>query len=599
MSITSSPNAPGDTSPEPLPAAAPVVPARASWQSHTAIVAALAAVAVFGVLAYVNRWISDDGLIVVREVRQILAGNGPNYNPFQRDEVDTSALWTWVLALAALIFRGDVAVDAVVLGIECTIAGLLFALGGCFRLHRAHGATGLLLPAGVLVPVAVSTFWDFASSGLETGLAMLWLGLSWWLLTGIGERAGTARMVATAVIIGLGPLVRPDFALVTAVFGVAGLLLRRPAWWRGLLYCAAGLAVPVGYEIFRAGYYGILEPMPGLAKEASVAFVSRGFDYLNDFVGTYQLWLPLALICVVGTRLLARSGLDRRAAVLATAPILAGLLLGAYVVWVGGDYMHGRMWVPVVFTLLLPVMLVPVPAVRSVEAVGVVLLLVWAVAAGGWARTSYQGFAFGQNGITNERSYEAAAYREPDPATSASRTRDNDLLPTLARLTAGGRILVLSGGSTANGPLWTIKLAASVPDRSGFFYDNMGITDEVVPLTGTVIDVNGLATPLAGHLQLTQRGRPGHEKWLPVAWVLAEYADPAAVAAMPATQDVTKAQVAAARHALTCGRLKDLMDSVNQPMTPGRFWHNLTGSFSRTALRIPADPVAAEREFCG
>ncbi|HKN96898.1 MAG TPA: hypothetical protein VJX10_07270, partial [Pseudonocardiaceae bacterium] len=415
----------------------------------------------------------------------------------------------------------------------------------------------------------------------------------------VTENSGRARMVTTAAIIGLGPLVRPDFTLAMVIFGVAGLLLSRPTWRRGLLFCLSGLALPVAYEVFRAGYYGILEPMPGLAKEGSVPFVGRGFDYLNDFVGTYQLWIPLALICVIGTRLLSRGRLDQRTTILAATPVMTGLLLGAYVVWVGGDYMHGRMWVPVVFTLLLPIMLVPVPSLRAVETVGVVLLLVWAVVAGGWARTSYQGIAFGVNGITNERSYEAAAYQDDDPTTSASRARDNTFLPTLAHLTAAGRILVMSSGTTANGTLWTIRLSGSVPDRSGFFYDNMGITDEVVPLDGTVVDVNGLATPLGGHLLLTERGRPGHEKWLPSAWVLAEYADPAAVAAMPDTKDVTKAQVAAARHALTCGRLRDLMDSVNQPMTPGRFWHNLVGSFSRTSLRIPADPVAAEREFCG
>jgi len=34
---------------------------------------------------------------------------------------------------------------------------------------------------------------------------------------------------------------------------------------------------------------------------------------------------------------------------------------------------------------------------------------------------------------------------------------------------------------------------------------------------------------------------------------------------------VTKAQVVAARHALTCGPVKELMDSVNQPMSPSRF----------------------------
>jgi arabinofuranosyltransferase len=114
----------------------------------------------------------------------------------------------------------------------------------------------------------------------------------------------------------------------------------------------------------------------------------------------------------------------------------------------------------------------------------------------------------------------------------------------------------------------------------------------------TAVDVNGLASPLAGHLLLQERGRPGHEKWLPTAWAVAEYADPAAIDTMKDTPDVNKAQVHAAQRALSCGGIKELVDSVNQPMSMGRFWDNLTGALSRTDLRIPADPFAAERQFC-
>lgn len=55
----------------------------------------------------------------------------------------------------------------------------------------------------------------------------------------------------------------------------------------------------------------------------------------------------------------------------------------------------------------------------------------------------------------------------------------------------------------------------------------------------------------------------------------------------------------AARQALGCGQLKELMDSVDQPMTFGRFFDNLIGAVSRTSLRIPADPIAAAKRFCG
>jgi arabinofuranosyltransferase len=591
MSIVATPGAPADALPE--------LPRPQGWARTATVAGACAVVVLFAVLAIAHRWISDDGLIVVREVRQILAGNGPDYNPFQRDEVDTSVLWTWLLAVAGMALGRGIAVAAVVIGIECAVLGLLLALVGTARWHRSRGMAGLLVPAGALVPLGIVACWDFASSGLETGLSLLWLGLVWLLLTSVTDRTGGRRVAAVAVVIGLGPLVRPDFALVTAVCFAALVMLAGPGRRRAVGAAAAALALPLAYEVFRAGYYGITVPMSALAKEAAEPVVARGFAYLDDLVGTYQLWLPVAVLCVAGTRLLTRSSTDRRTVVLVGAPLVSGVLLGGYVVWAGGDYMHGRLWVPVVFTLLLPVLLLPAGRGYRTETVGVALLAVWALVAGLLARTPYQGTAFGPDGITDERGFEVAAYQEADPMTAESRTRDNDLLSTLAALRAGGaRPLVLSSGKAANGPLWTIKLSPSLPDHSAFFYDNMGVTDDVVPLDGTVVDVNGLATPLAGHLELTGHGRAGHEKWLPVAWVLAEYADPAALATLPPGHGVTRAQVLAARHALTCGRLADLMASVDQPMSPGRFWHNLTGAVARTSLRVPADPFAAEREFC-
>jgi arabinofuranosyltransferase len=57
--------------------------------------------------------------------------------------------------------------------------------------------------------------------------------------------------------------------------------------------------------------------------------------------------------------------------------------------------------------------------------------------------------------------------------------------------------------------------------------------------------------------------------------------------------------VVAARHAMSCGALEELVDSTRRPMTFGRFWSNLTGAFGRTTLVVPADPFEAEKKFCG
>ena len=45
-----------------------------------------------------------------------------------------------------------------------------------------QGRRALLLPAGVLVYIAVPPARDFATSGLENGLVLAYLGLLWWMM---------------------------------------------------------------------------------------------------------------------------------------------------------------------------------------------------------------------------------------------------------------------------------------------------------------------------------------------------------------------------------------------------------------------------------
>jgi arabinofuranosyltransferase len=42
-----------------------------------------------GVAGWSNRWITDDGLIYLRVIRQITSGNGPVFNPGERVEAFT------------------------------------------------------------------------------------------------------------------------------------------------------------------------------------------------------------------------------------------------------------------------------------------------------------------------------------------------------------------------------------------------------------------------------------------------------------------------------------------------------------------------------
>src|SRR4051812_50174808 len=87
------------------------------WRADGIAALGIAIVAAgFAVLAWDRRWITDDALIIVRTVRQILEGNGPTFNVFERAEPTTSTLWMWLCAAASWVTGGEGAVGAVALG---------------------------------------------------------------------------------------------------------------------------------------------------------------------------------------------------------------------------------------------------------------------------------------------------------------------------------------------------------------------------------------------------------------------------------------------------------------------------------------------------
>jgi arabinofuranosyltransferase len=515
-----------------------------------------------------RRWMSDDGHIYVRTVRQILAGNGPVFNAGERAESSTGTLWQWLLVLAG--WPGfDIAAAAMFGGLLLTAAGFAFASLGAMRLYAGSAA----LPLGCLVLLALPPVWDFATSGLETGLATCWIAGSWLLLV------TRARSFATCVVLGLGPLVRPDLALVSAVFLGAQWLMVRPERRPALVGLSAALALPVAYEIFRAGYYGQLMPLPGVTKEASRSLWARGFDYLGDFAGPYLLWVP-ALFLVAA--LLPSASSRRYAAPLvpALAPVVAGLLCWVYVIKVGGDFMHGRMFLPGLFLMLLPVFLVPLTRAWAIAAVGIG---VWAVVCAAFLRTPYAGW-IGPAGVADERGVYVRQNAAPHPL-------HHDFAGQPGTVAYARLVRDAERESTPALILGRTVVGANSPTVTGV-YNTLGFSGTVVPLDGAALDPIGLAYPLAAHSERFD-GRVGHDKRLPDAWIFADRGH----GALP--KGLSPVQVAAARRALDCGQLAELRAATRDPMTPGRFLRNVTGAWDRTSFRFPNSPEQAERQLCG
>lgn len=546
-------------------------------------------VAVFAVLAWNRRWMSDDGLIVLRTVRQILDGNGPVFNIGERVESNTSTLWTYLLLVFAWIPGLRLEWLAVVLGLLCSIGGLSFAVDGTRRLVGAARPT-FVAPAGALVLIALPPFRDFATSGLETGLITLWLGLTWWLLVRHARNAPAGPVWVTALVIGLGVLVRPDLALFSAVAGVGLLVLQWRGWLRAVAWVAAAAALPVAYQIFRMGYYGLLTPNTALVKEASNTLWGRGWAYLRDFADPYYLWIPLVLCVLLGALALLRTRIDRRVAVVVAVPVLGAIALALYVVRVGGDFMHARMLLPALFTLVLPVMVVKLTRVTVVPALA---LGVWAVVAAGWLRTEYTPLAKPINealGIADERAIYVAESHHVHPILAEDFDQFTVITrPIEALLAADPTPSVFVPGKDGS---WHRYPSSNGHSIVTFF--NIGGPGQLLPPDMWVHDPIGLSNPVAAHTTPYPDRRIGHNKYAGIDWEAAQFGQGTSPAELAARGDFTPENLDAIRATLACPHNQEMLDSVRAPLTFDRFWQNLVHAVGRTSLRYDHDPAVAQ-----
>lgn len=570
-----------------------------------AAVSASIPVVVLVAMGYAHRWVTEDAFIDFRVVRNLLGGHGPVFNIGERVEAYTNPLWVGVLtALAAL--GVPLGTGSVVLGLCLSMIGVLLAQAGAWKIavRAAAGApeparrqAHVPLPLGTAVFAAVPVAWDFTTSGLESSLALAWLGLVFWLLAR-ARPVSVSGFRVVALAIGCGPLIRPDLALYSAAFAVAlAVTYRREAEgavtrseWARLGALAA--ALPIGYQLFRMGYFAALVPNTALAKEATAANWLQGWRYTVDFVGAYTLWFPLLLLVPWAVALIRQTigARDRADTAVLLAPVVGALAHWLYVVRVGGDFMHGRFLLPALFALLLPVATVLVPSGDrgSWRGASLVGIIAWAVVCAAWLRAPYSTDAVASPwGIVDERRFYIYHMQTPNPLY----VRDYDWHPFVKKVKKGllahDRAILVS---RATGLERLAALAPSVPSsiRLVVGLSNVGILGYVAGSDVHIVDRVGLADPIAARLLLAgPRGRPGHEKSLPMAWVVARFGDSTATPSRAAASD-----------ALGCGELAELLHAIQDPLTPSRFARNVGAAWRLHRLRIPADPATARDVLC-
>lgn len=577
---------------------------------------------VIAVLAFwggwARRWISDDGLIVLRTVRNLLAGNGPVFNAGERVEANTSTLWQYLIWFVALFTDARLEIIALWLALLLTTAAVLIAVLGSLTLYRGHRAL-VLVPVGGILYLALPPARDFATSGLEWGLALFWLAVLWLLLARwagpvqMGRHSSPGTDWATYLLAfwcGISWLVRPELALYGGITGIV-LLVAAKNWKVMLAILAVALPVPAAYQIFRMGYYGLLTPHTAVAKSASDAAWGSGWEYVLNLANPYVLWVGLAAAIVVGVAVALRGArptavpaeelrftTERRGRFLARSRTAVVVLIVAcallhflYVIRVGGDFMHGRMLLLPLFAVLLPLAAVPLFDLARPSLWHDVTVSAGTVVVGGWALVTVLGDydhpvadSAGELGIVDEREFWThATERNPgDPPLVASDFLTAPIMEDYTEVVAEAREedsgLVLQIATSSDPDRYSWIHLPRMEEESDLQHLpptvsmlNLGMTSMNVPLDVRVVDNVGLANPLAARQPRVEGGRIGHDKYLPVAWQAADSA--VDISALPGWADPDTAEEA--RRALRTPDFVELFETYRAPLTVDRFFSNI------------------------
>ncbi len=558
----------------------------------------------FVVGAWARRWIADDGLIVLRTVENLSAGHGPVFNVGERVEVNTSTVWTYVVWLVSWVGRLQPEHAVLVVSLTMSAAAVVVACVATARLYRGHQQI-LLVPVGVVVYVALPPARDFATSGLEVPLCLLWAAGLWWALTvWATTELSTRTAVTVGVVAGLAPLVRPELTLAAACAVLLVLAAPGQGWGRRVVVIVCGAALPVAYQVFRMGYYGVVVPNTAIAKEAGDAKWGDGWGYLRNFADAYWLLIPLILIVAIGVWMYLSRSTEGRAGVVrgrvhtpaavVAVMVAAGVLEGVYWLRQGGDFMHARVLLVPVFMLLLPVSVIALDRRHARLGVGaglpllVVATLVWA----GCAAVS-PGVRNGPDlipqSVVDEREFYIRDLGRALPVDRDEYAYDRRMKPLLGLLKENrGRsgVFVLHGDHE-----W-----AFVPHTHGA---DSGVAVRIIMLgmTGTnvsrmvkVYDPIGLADPLAARTERIAGARIGHDKSMPVEWVLAR-AGAIPEQSLPGVYSRART-LHAATQLRTCPRFAALQRSYTAPLTVRQFLSNIRHAYSNTTWRFDTDPAS-------
>ncbi len=293
-------------------------------------------------------FVTDDAFISFVYAKNLVQHGALVFNPGERVEGYTNFLWTLLLA-AGMAVRVAPELSSRVLGTLCAALTLVVVARALRRLRGAAAPSSLwdVLPALILAGIPGYACWS--SGGLETQLFTLLctLGATTYLQAHL--TAAPAGLGRAGLLLGLAALTRPEGYLLFGLLGLHRLLgklrdgvtLRQRLVPTGaeLRYVLYFLLLAVPHLLWRRSYYGYWVPNTFYIKSSGGAAAwSQGLYYLLAFARDLKLFvLPLLWVAGLGRRLEAEA--QRRYLAVGAVTYLWTAAFLLYVVSVGGDFM--------------------------------------------------------------------------------------------------------------------------------------------------------------------------------------------------------------------------------------------------------------------
>jgi arabinofuranosyltransferase len=352
-----------------------------------------AAVVVFGYVLLRTAWQSDDAYITFRAVENLVKGFGPQWNPDERVQAFTHALW-FLLVSACRAVTGEVYYTVYALSIGLSLAAIVLVL----RKLTTSIAVGI---AVIVALVGSRAFIDYSTSGLENPLTNLLLAIFFIVFGRESDVPTPGRLGRLVLVASLLLTNRLDSGLIVLpVLAVEAWRLKQ----RAFAPVAIGALPFVAWEVFSLVYFGFPVPNTVYAKLPPnltlMDLAPQGWFYIKDSIATDPLTLPVIGVAIL-VPILTRRWRD--------LPLACGLLLSTlFVIRVGGDFMSGRFFNTPCFAAVALLSRYELPraaVLRAVPAVAALVASLFTPFPPLLSTGAFDGRSESASGITDERRY--------------------------------------------------------------------------------------------------------------------------------------------------------------------------------------------------